>query len=80
MVKIRLSRIGAKNKISYRIVASETRSKLNGKNLAVLGFYDPKTKPETIKIERALLDAWCKKGAQLTPAVKKLITQNEKTS
>ena len=80
MVKIRLFRTGTKNKISYRIVASETRSKLNGKNLAVLGFYDPKTKPETVKIDRALLDSWCKKGAQLTPAVKKLISRNEKTS
>ena len=80
MIKIRLARTGSKNLPSYRVVVTETRSKRDNKNLAVLGFYDPKTKPETIKIERALLDAWCKKGAQLTPAVKKLITQNEKTS
>ena len=80
MIKIRLARTGSRNLPSYRIVATETRSKRDNKNLAILGFYDPKTKPEMIKIDRALLDSWLKKGAQLTPAVKKLISQNEKTS
>jgi small subunit ribosomal protein S16 len=74
MVKIRLAKTGKKNKISYRIVACETRSKRNGKNLAVLGFYDPKTKPAKIKINKEALDVWLKKGAQPTPAVKKLLS------
>jgi len=73
MVKIRLARTGAKNRISYRIVACEARSKRNGKTLAILGSYDPKTEPATIKINQELLNAWLKKGAQLTPAVKKLM-------
>lgn len=73
MVKIRLARTGAKNRISYRIVACEARSKRDGKTLAILGSYDPKTKPPTIKINQELLDAWLKKGAQITPAVKALI-------
>jgi small subunit ribosomal protein S16 len=73
MIKIRLARTGSKNLPSYRIVASERRSKRDNKNLAVLGFYDPKTKPPTIKINQVLLNSWLKKGAQLTPAVKKLI-------
>ena len=73
MIKIRLAKTGKKNKISYRIVVCERRSKRNGKNLGVLGFYDPKTKPETVKINQELLNSWLKKGAQLTPAVKKLI-------
>jgi len=73
MVKIRLAKTGAKNKISYRIVVCETRSKRNGKTLAILGYYDPKTKPPTIKIKKDLLENWRKKGAQLTPAVKALI-------
>jgi len=74
MIKIRLARTGSKNLSSYRIVASETRSKRDNKNLVILGFYDPKTKPATIKIDQALLNSWLKKGAQLTPAVKKLIS------
>ena len=74
MVKIRLSRTGGKNRPSYRIVAVETRSKRDGKPLAILGFYDPKTKPATVKIDRALFDSWLKKGAQVTSVVKKIIS------
>jgi len=73
MVKIRLARTGAKNRISYRIVVCEARNKRNGKTLAILGSYEPKTKPPTIKINQELLEAWLKKGAQITPAVKALI-------
>lgn len=75
MVKIRLFKTGARNRTSYRIVATEARSKRNGKNLGVLGFYDPKTNPVTIKIDQVLVNKWLKKGAQLTPIVKKLIEQ-----
>jgi len=74
MVKIRLAKTGAKNQANYRIVVCETRSKRDGKNLAVLGFYKPKTKPATIKINQELLNTWLKKGAQLTPSVKKLLS------
>jgi small subunit ribosomal protein S16 len=74
MIKIRLSRNGARNRPSYRIVAVETRSKRNGKPLAVIGLYDGKTKPPTIKFDKALLDSWLKKGAQLTPAAKKILS------
>ena len=75
MIKIRLFKTGARNRPSYRVIAAETRSKRNGKNLGVLGFYDPKTKPVTIKINQALVDSWIKKGAQMTAIVKKLIDQ-----
>ncbi len=74
MIKIRLSKTGAKKQTSYRIVVCETRSKRDGKNLAVLGFYNPKTQPATIQIKKKLLDFWLKKGAQLTPTVKKLLS------
>jgi len=74
MIKIKLAKIGAKNRASYRIIVNEKRSKLNGKNLGVLGFYDPKTKPATLKIDKETLNDWLKKGAQLTPAVRKLLS------
>ena len=43
-VSIKLSRYGAKNSPYYRIVAAPTRSKRDGKNLAIIGNYDPKLK------------------------------------
>jgi small subunit ribosomal protein S16 len=78
MVKIRLSKTGAKKRSSFRIVAIESQNKRNGQILDILGFYDPKTKPPTIKISQKLVDKWLKQGAQLTTAVRKLI-KNEKT-
>lgn len=80
MIKIKLMRTGAKNRPSFRIIVAPERSKLNGRPLAQIGFYDPKTKPPTVKIERKKLEFWLARGAQLTPSVRKLSQQNEKTT
>ena len=72
MVKIRLFRTGKKNAPSYRIVVADSRSKRDGKVIEKIGFYDPKTKPQTVKIDQARFDYWISKGAQATEAVKKL--------
>lgn len=80
MVKIRLFRTGAKNQPSYRIVAADSRAKRDGKVLEVLGFYNPKTKPATIKLEMKRLKHWLDRGAQLTEAVRKLTAVHGKTT
>ncbi|KKS77638.1 MAG: 30S ribosomal protein S16 [Candidatus Woesebacteria bacterium GW2011_GWB1_43_14] len=71
MVKIRLSRGGKRNDPSYRIIAIDSRKKRGGESLAVLGFWHPKSK--LIKIDRKKIDEWAEKGAQISPAVIKLI-------
>ena len=73
MVKIRLFKTGAKKRVSYRIVAIESQNKRNGKILDTIGFFDPKTNPSTVKIDKKLLKKWQDLGAQITPAVAKLI-------
>lgn len=73
MVKIRLSRTGKRNAPSYRIVVMDSRRKRDGRVIETLGFYDPKTKPKTVKFDQKRLDYWLSKGAQLTETVKKLI-------
>ena len=73
MVKIRLSRTGAKNQPSYRIVAVDSRAKRDGKVIEVLGFYNPRTNPQTIKIKKDRLEYWLGVGAQPTATVLKLI-------
>jgi small subunit ribosomal protein S16 len=70
-VSIRLSRVGSKNHAFYRIVATLTRSKRDGKNLDILGSFNPKTK--AFNVDKKLYDEWLKKGAVVSPAVKKLI-------
>lgn len=73
MVEIRLSRTGKKHKPSYRVVVSEARTKRDGKILETIGFYNPKSKPPVVKISKERVNYWLSCGAQLTPAVKKLI-------
>lgn len=73
-VKIRLAVTGKKNQIAYRIVASDTRTKRDGKTLEILGFYNPTSNAtEKLHIEKDKIAAWVKKGAIITPAVALLI-------
>ncbi|KAH1048103.1 hypothetical protein J1N35_038887 [Gossypium stocksii] len=41
VMKIRLSRFGCKNKLFYRVMAANSRSPRDGKDLEVLGYYNP---------------------------------------
>ncbi|HHW27422.1 MAG TPA: 30S ribosomal protein S16 [Firmicutes bacterium] len=74
-VKIRLKRMGAKKKPSYRIVVSDSRSQRDSRAIEELGYYDPTTNPATYKVqeEKALL--WLEKGAIPTPTVKALLNR-----
>lgn len=40
-VKIRLARFGCKHRPFYRVVAADDKSRRDGKQIEVLGFYDP---------------------------------------
>jgi small subunit ribosomal protein S16 len=70
-VSIKLARVGAKNSPYYRIIAAPTKSKRDGKNLGVIGRYDPKTK--THELDKKLFDEWIKNGAIVTEGVKKVL-------
>jgi len=73
MVKIRLTRAGAKKRPYYRIIAIDDRRQRDGRPLEFLGTYDPKTQPERVVLHSEAIQAWLKKGAQLSPTVKSLI-------
>ena len=75
MVKIRLTRTGAKKKASYRIVAADSRSPRDGAFLEILGHYDPKTDPETVVIDEEKALKWLVNGAQTTESTKRLLTK-----
>ena len=70
MLKIKLAPVGKKNSHTYRVVVMEGKSKITGKNLAVLGRYNPLSKE--IKLDKTLVNTWTAKGAQLTDRVKKI--------
>ncbi len=73
MVKIRLTRLGAKKAPFYRVVVSESRNARNGKAIANIGYYNPMTDPAEIKIDVDAAKDWIAKGAQPTETVKKLL-------
>lgn len=73
MVKIRLTRLGAKKAPFYRVVVSESRNARNGKAIANIGYYNPMTDPAEIKIDVDAAKEWISKGAQPTETVKKLL-------
>jgi small subunit ribosomal protein S16 len=72
-VKIRLTRMGAKSKPFYRIVAADTDFPRDGRFLEILGNYDPKKNPAEITIKEARVRAWLAKGAKATPTVASLL-------
>lgn len=74
-VSIRLTRGGAKKKPFYRVVVADSRCKRDGRFLAIVGHFDPKTRPESITLDIKRIKEWTQKGGQLTPAVRKLIKE-----
>ncbi len=73
MVKIRLTRKGAKKRPFYRVIAADSRERRDGPFLEILGTYNPLREPSevNIKVERAKY--WLERGAQPTPSVRKLL-------
>jgi small subunit ribosomal protein S16 len=74
-VRIRLTRVGATKRPSYRVVAIDSRRPRDGRSLEILGFYDPLTDPATVKIDAERLNAWIAKGALPSETVGKLMRQ-----
>jgi small subunit ribosomal protein S16 len=75
MLKIRLSRRGARNKPFYRVVVSDSRRVPTASALDEVGYYNPRADPVEIKIDGERVEHWVQRGAQLTPTVKKLLRQ-----
>jgi len=78
-VKIRLSRFGKKNQPIYRIVATDSRNKRDGRYIENLGTYDP-AKHEVVQFNQVRVDYWASQGAVITDAVKKIQKTFEKKS
>ena len=72
-VKLRLTRMGAKKRPSYRIVASDSRQKRDGEYLELVGTYNPIADETKINEEVAL--KWLRNGAQVTDTAKDLLSK-----
>lgn len=69
MVKLRLRRKGRTHHAVYDIIAVDGRARRDGAYLERLGYYDPNTTPNTIKINAERAIYWLNVGAQPTEIV-----------
>lgn len=74
-VKIRLTRMGAKKKPVYRIVASDSRRPRDGQYIELVGTYNPLTNPASVKINEEVAMKWLKNGAEPTDTVRNLFSE-----
>jgi small subunit ribosomal protein S16 len=75
MLKLRLKRLGKKREPSYRIVVAQSTSRRDGRPVAEVGFYNPRSKETRLDME-AIKD-WISKGAQPTETVSRLLKKAE---
>ena len=75
MVRIRLRRQGAKKQPTYRVVVADQRSPRDGRILENIGFFNPRTEPETVTIDLERARYWLSVGAQPSQAVERLLKQ-----
>jgi small subunit ribosomal protein S16 len=76
MLSIRLRRTGSKKRPFFRIVVSEARSKKEGQFIDMLGFYNPRTKPAVVEIDKEKIASWIAKGARPSDSVRTLLARH----
>jgi small subunit ribosomal protein S16 len=71
MIKLRLKKFGKKREASYRIVATNSTSRRDGRPLEELGFYNPRT--DEVRLETEAIAKRLAQGAQPTDTVRRLL-------
>jgi small subunit ribosomal protein S16 len=73
MLAIKLKRVGKKHQASFRVVVSEKRSKMNGRYVEDLGWWNPHTNAFQVNGDAA--KKWISQGAQPTESVHNLLVK-----
>ena len=73
MVKIRLRRVGSKKQPSFRVVVADSRAPRDGRFIEEIGFYNPRTEPETLRVDEARALYWLSVGAQPSESAARLL-------
>ena len=73
MLAIRLRKAGSKKRPFYRVVVTDSRAARDSSFVEVLGFYNPRTTPETLNLKRDRFDAWVSQGALPSDTVRTLV-------
>lgn len=76
-VRLRLKRGGKKKQPVYRIVAIEHTNPRDGKEIEVIGQYNPRNEEKTFSFNEERLNYWLKVGAKPSKIVGKIISKNK---
>lgn len=74
-VKLRLKRMGSKQKPFYRIVAADSRFPRDGRFIETVGTYNPIKNPAVITVDEEKALTWLQNGAQPTETVKNILSK-----
>ena len=80
MVKIRLSRGGAKGRPFYHIIVTDERNARDGRNIERVGYFNPIAAGKDVRLEldTAKVKSWVERGAQMAEKVKSLYKEASK--
>ncbi len=78
-VRIRLKRMGRRNRPFFRICAFDAREERDGRSIEQLGTYDPMEKEESKKVvlKRESIEYWLSVGAKPTVTVGSILKKNK---
>src|SRR5207244_13613478 len=79
-VKIRMKRVGAKNKPVFRIVVADGRSPRDGRFIEEIGTYQPRKTGENFTLDMERAKYWLGKGAQPSETVASFIKKATKAA
>jgi len=79
MVRLRLKRMGRRNRAFFRLCAFDAREERDGRSIEQLGTYDTMEKDEEKKVvlKRERIEYWLSVGAQPTETVASILKKNK---
>ena len=78
-VRIRLKRMGRRNRPFFRIGAFDSREERDGKHIESLGHYDPleKNEDKQVVLKKDRIEYWLSVGAKPTETVASFLKRNK---
>jgi len=76
MLAIRMRRVGAKKRPFFRIVVTDSRAPRESRAVEILGYYNPRTQPETLHIEHERYGHWVGRGARPSETLRTLVARH----
>ncbi len=80
MVKIRLTRGGAKKRPFYHIIVTDQRAARDGRNIERVGYFNPiaSGNEKRVELDTERVQHWIGQGAQMTDKVRNLFKEATK--